>query len=73
MKGYLTEQWETVILCMLKAKVADLSNEKIVGKFDGHSEAWSKSTLPVKSNKELTLLTEEFESGSVTSFFDRHS
>jgi hypothetical protein len=73
MKGYLTEQWETVILCMLKAKVADLSNEKIVGKFDGHSEAWSKSTLPVKSNEELTLLTEEFESGSVTSFFDRHS
>jgi len=28
MKGYLTEQWETVILRMLKAKGADLSNEK---------------------------------------------
>jgi hypothetical protein len=68
MKGYLTEQWETVILCMLKAKVADLSNEKIVGKFDGYSEAWSKSTLPVKSNKELMQLTQEFESGSVIAF-----
>lgn len=53
MKGYLTEQWETAILCMLKAKGVDLSNEKIVDKFDGCSEAWSKSTLPVKSNKEL--------------------
>jgi hypothetical protein len=58
---------------MLKANSADLSNEKIVGKFDGYSEAWSKLTLPVKSNKELMQLTQEFESGSVTSFFDGHS
>ena len=70
MKGYLTEQWETVILRMLKAKGADLSNEKIVGKFDDYSAAWSKSTLPVKSTKELMQLTEEFEGGSVTSLFD---
>jgi hypothetical protein len=73
MKGYLTQQWETAILCMLKAKGTDLSNEKIVGKFDGYSEAWSKSTLPVKSNKELMQLTEEFESGSITSIFYGHS
>jgi hypothetical protein len=46
---------------MLKANSADLSNEKIVGKFDGYSEAWSKSTFPVKSIKELMRLTEEFE------------
>ena len=43
MKGYLAQQWETAILCMLKAKSVDLSNEKIVGNFDGYSEAWGKS------------------------------
>ena len=35
--------------------------QKIDGKFDGYSEAWSKSTFEVKSIKELMKLTEEFE------------
>ena len=61
MDGHLTQQWETAILRMLKAKGADLSNAKIAGKFDGYSEAWSKSTFEVKSIKELMQLTEEFE------------
>jgi hypothetical protein len=61
MDGYLAKQWETAILRMLKAKGADLSNSKIAGKFDGYSEAWSKSTFEVKSIKELMKLTEEFE------------
>jgi hypothetical protein len=61
MDGHLTQQWETAILKMLKAKGADLSNDKIAGKFDGYSEAWSKSTLEVSSIKELMRLTEEFE------------
>jgi len=61
MDGHLTQQWETAILRMLKAKGADLSNKEIAGKFDGYSEAWSKSTFPVKSIKELMRLTEEFE------------
>jgi len=61
MDGHLTQQWETAILHMLKAKGADLSNKEIAGKFDGYSEAWSKSTFPVKSIKELMRLTEEFE------------
>jgi hypothetical protein len=61
MDGHLTHQWETAILQMLKAKGADLSNKEIAGKFDGYSEAWSKSTFPVKSIKELMRLTEEFE------------
>jgi hypothetical protein len=61
MDGHLTQQWETAILRMLKAKGADLSNSKIAGKFDGYSEAWSKSTFEVKSIKELMRLTEEFE------------
>ena len=61
MDGHLTQQWETAILQMLKAKGADLSNSKIAGKFDGYSEAWSKSTFEAKSIKELMRLTEEFE------------
>ncbi len=61
MDGHLTPQWETAILRMLKTKGADLSNKEIAGKFDGYSEAWSKSTFPVKSIKELMRLTEEFE------------
>jgi hypothetical protein len=61
MDGQLTQQWEKAILRMLKAKGADLSNSKIAGKFDGYSEAWSKSTFEVDSIKELMKLTEEFE------------
>ena len=61
--GEMAQQWETAILRMLKAKGADLSNSKIAGKFDGYSEAWSKSTFLVKSIKELMRLTEEFEEG----------
>jgi hypothetical protein len=61
MDGHLTKQWETAILRMLKSKGADLSNSKIAGKFDGYSEAWSKSTFEAKSIKELMRLTEEFE------------
>lgn len=66
MDGHLTQQWETAILRMLKAKGADLSNEKIAGKFDGYSEAWSKSTFEVSSIKELMRLTEEFENSTET-------
>jgi hypothetical protein len=61
MDGHLTQQWETAILRMLKAKGADLSNAEVAGKFDGYSEAWSKSTFKAKSIKELMRLTEEFE------------
>ena len=61
MDGHLTQQWETAILRMLKAKGADLSNSTIAGKFDGFSEAWSKLTFEVKSIKQLMELTEQFE------------
>ena len=61
MDGLIARDWETANLRMLKAKGADLSNSKIAGKFDGYSEAWSKSTFEVKSIKELMRLTEEFE------------
>ncbi len=65
MDGFLTQDWETAILRMLKAKGADLSNEAIAGKFDGYSEAWSKSTFEAKSIKEMMKLTEEFEEKSL--------
>jgi hypothetical protein len=61
MDGMLAKNWEFSILQMLKAKGADLSNSKIAGKFDGYSEAWSKSTFEANSIKELMRLTEEFE------------
>ena len=48
---------------MLQEKGADLSNEKIAGKFDGYSEAWTKETFPVNSIKELMWLTDDFEEG----------
>ena len=61
MDGHLTQKWETAILRMLKSNGADLSNKNIAGKFDGYSEAWSKSTFQVSSIKEMMRLTEEFE------------
>jgi Zn finger protein HypA/HybF involved in hydrogenase expression/translation initiation factor IF-1 len=61
MDGHLTQQWETAILRMLKAKGADLANSKIAGKFDGYSEAWSESCLNVKSIRDLMDLTVKYE------------
>ena len=61
--GHLAQKWETAILRMLKTKGADLSNANIAGKFDGYSEAWSKSTFEVNSIKELMRLTDKFEEG----------
>jgi hypothetical protein len=61
MDGLSAQNLETNLLASLFKKEADLSNSKIAGKFDGYSEAWSKSTFPVKSIKELMQLTEEFE------------
>jgi hypothetical protein len=61
MDGLLAQKWEFAILAMLRAKGADLSNSKIAGKFDGYSEAWSKSTFEAKSITELMDLTNRFE------------
>lgn len=65
MDGHLTHDWETSILRMLKSAGADLSNESIAGKFDGYSEAWSKSTFEIQSIRDLMRLTEEFEEGHI--------
>jgi hypothetical protein len=64
MDGHLTQQWETAILRMLKARGADLANSKIAGKFDGYSEAWSKGKFEAKSIRQLMDLTDEFENQS---------
>lgn len=61
MDGHLAQQWETAILRMLKSSGADLSNQQIAGKFDGYSEAWSKSSFEVKSIIEMMNRTEEIE------------
>jgi len=61
MDGLIAREWETSILRMLKGVGADLSNNHVAGKFDGYSEAWSKSTLEASSIKELMKLTEKFE------------
>jgi hypothetical protein len=61
--GLGARNWETSILKMLRAKKADLGNNKVAGRFEGYSEAWSQSTFPVKSIKEIMKLTEEFEEG----------
>jgi hypothetical protein len=37
MDGHLTQQWETAILRMLKAKGADLANASVAGKYSGYS------------------------------------
>lgn len=63
MDAIVCREWETAILQMLKANGADLSNSQIAGKFDGYSEAWSKSTFEVGSIRELMKLTEEYEDG----------
>lgn len=61
MDGHLTQELETSMLRMLKTKGADLSNDKIAGKFDGYSEAWSMTTFDVKSIKDLMKFAEEVE------------
>jgi hypothetical protein len=37
----------------------NLANPKVAGKFDGFTEAWSKSTFMAKSLKDLMDLTEK--------------
>lgn len=61
MDGQLTQEWETGILRMLRNSGADLSNKSIAGKFDGYTEAWSKSKFSASSIRQLMDLTNDFE------------
>ncbi len=46
---------------MLKKRGAKLAPENVAGKFDGYTEAWMQSSLPVKSIRELMRMVEEVE------------
>jgi hypothetical protein len=61
MDGYLTRDWETSILRMLKKSGAALAAEDIAGKFDGYTEAWIEETFPVRSLRELMNFVEDSE------------
>jgi len=61
LQGDVAYAWEQSIMKMLQNSGANLGDETIDGKFEGFTEAWSKSTFPVKSIKQLMQLTEEFE------------
>ncbi len=60
-KGRTAKNIETKILNYLKFRKVTFANKAGGLKFDGWTEAWSKSTFEVKSIKELMRLTEEFE------------
>ncbi len=62
--GLLAQKLEASVLRMLKAQGADLANDQVAGKYDGYSEAWSKSTFEVKSIVELVQLTESIADDS---------
>ena len=61
MDGLLTQKWETGILQMLRRHNAELSPTKIVGKFDGYTEAWMKNSMQVESIKEMMELVRDEE------------
>ncbi len=60
-KGSKCRKIEKSVLRALKKKGAKIVSKTSPKKFDGYTEAWSKSTFEVKSIKELMRLTEEFE------------
>jgi hypothetical protein len=59
--GRKAKNIETNILKYLKFRKVKFANQAGGLKFDGWTEAWSKSTFEVKSIKELMRLTEEFQ------------
>ena len=61
MDGYLTRDWETSILRMLKKSGAALAKEDIAGRFDGYTEAWIEESFPVRSLRELMNFVEDLE------------
>jgi len=58
--GQETRNWEKAFLLMLREEGADLGNQKIAGKFDGYTEAWSKSRYAPKSIAELKRKSKKY-------------
>ena len=53
MDGFLTQELETACLKSLEKRGAILGQKGSLDKFDGHTEAWTKASLPVTSIKQL--------------------
>jgi hypothetical protein len=53
MDGHLTQQLETSCLHALEKRGAILGHKAGIEKFDGYSEAWTKSSLSVTSIKQI--------------------
>jgi tRNA(Arg) A34 adenosine deaminase TadA len=53
MDGHLTQQLETLCLQALEKRGALLGHKAGIDKFDGYSEAWSKTSLNVTSIKQI--------------------
>ena len=59
--GKKAKSYESQMLRYLKTHKAKFANKAGGKKFDGWTEAWSKSSFEVKSIKELMRLTDQFE------------
>ena len=53
MDGFLTQQLETSCLHALEKRGAILGHKAGIDKFDGYSEAWTKTSLNVTSIKQF--------------------
>lgn len=53
MDGHLTRQLETSCLHAIEKRGAILGHKAEIAKFDGYSEAWTKSSLNVTSIKQI--------------------
>lgn len=51
--GFLTRQLETSCLHAIEKRGAILGHKAGIAKFDGYSEAWTKSSLNVTSIKQI--------------------
>ena len=60
-KGANARALEKSILTTIKKRGAKIASKSAPRRFDGYTEAWSKTTFEVQSIKELMRLTEEFE------------
>jgi hypothetical protein len=60
-KGTEARKIEKSVLQALKSNGAKIVSKNSPKKFDGYTEAWSRSTFEAKSIRELVRLTEKFE------------
>ena len=62
MEGHVANDWERMILKMLKAHGAKLGNQKSKSKFDGYTESWLTKSYPATSLRELMDEAEKYSS-----------